>query len=238
MQTYRVTVYFDARQDVGFRDLIDGNSAAEVISAVQRDFPDAYVIRARKAAVREPTSEEIKELWDLYWTTKIPAKEIVEAYNGIVETVQEIAKVAGPFLLERRCDKCGGDRYARSRTHRDLERDFERRYVERICDPCRDARFADTQAFIQAETVQANRRIHELKTMPYPEYLKTPEWTETRKLALRRANYRCQTCNKDGLLNVHHRTYVRRGHEYSNDLTVLCESCHQIFHDKAKLIRE
>ena len=37
-------------------------------------------------------------------------------------------------------------------------------------------------------------REHELKVMPYGEYLRTPEWAEQRRRALRRADGRCETC--------------------------------------------
>ena len=69
--------------------------------------------------------------------------------------------------------------------------------------------------------------------MPYQEYLQTPEWQARRKDALQRAEYRCQTCNaSDRILDVHHRTYERRGHEKPSDLTVLCRDCHELFHQR------
>jgi hypothetical protein len=68
----------------------------------------------------------------------------------------------------------------------------------------------------------------------YAAYLETPHWHKTRKAALERAEHRCQICNTmAGELHVHHRTYVRcPGHERSADLTVLCETCHDRFHDR------
>lgn len=59
-----------------------------------------------------------------------------------------------------------------------------------------------------------------------------PEWKEARRRALKRAGFACQLCNsKDKTLNVHHRTYERRGNEQNNDIIVLCEDCHRKFHD-------
>lgn len=75
-------------------------------------------------------------------------------------------------------------------------------------------------------------RIKELKTMPYSEYLQTSEWQEKRKKALKYALYRCQMCNAAEHLDVHHRTYERRGNEDIEDLTVLCRSCHDHFHKR------
>lgn len=74
-----------------------------------------------------------------------------------------------------------------------------------------------------------SERLKELQSMPYAEYLKTPEWGAKRAKALRFANYRCQVCNDKESLNVHHRTYERRGCELMGDLTVLCADCHATF---------
>lgn len=74
--------------------------------------------------------------------------------------------------------------------------------------------------------------IHRLRTMPYEQYLQTPEWRAKRDQALERDDYHCRACNGDEKLHVHHRTYERRGNEDLNDLTTLCEECHGRFHCK------
>lgn len=78
-------------------------------------------------------------------------------------------------------------------------------------------------------------RVRELATMPYRDYLLTPEWQERRQEALARAGYRCQVCNGRERLEVHHRTYERRGHEEPGDLTVLDEDCHELYHGAGRL---
>jgi len=77
--------------------------------------------------------------------------------------------------------------------------------------------------------------LHELKTMPYVDYLRSDHWKRVRTDALERANRRCQLCNKEKGLHVHHRTYERRGEELSEDVTVLCADCHKMFHDNRRL---
>lgn len=80
---------------------------------------------------------------------------------------------------------------------------------------------------------RANVRQRELHTMPYRDYLETPEWRAQRDEALTRAGHRCQLCNRGrGELNVHHRTYANRGYERADDLIVLCRPCHAGFHGK------
>ncbi len=82
----------------------------------------------------------------------------------------------------------------------------------------------------QARRIEAWLRKGELVSMPYPDYLQTPEWQARRAAALERAQHRCQVCNREERLEVHHRTYVRRGDERDDDLTVLCHRCHDGFH--------
>ena len=75
--------------------------------------------------------------------------------------------------------------------------------------------------------------IRLLEKMPYADYLRTVHWQHVRELALAAAGYRCQMCNSPGpILDVHHRTYERRGYEQPGDVTVLCRKCHGLFHGK------
>lgn len=76
------------------------------------------------------------------------------------------------------------------------------------------------------------QQIIRLRSMPYEQYLKTPEWAEKREKVLSRDGHRCRACNSEENLQVHHRTYMRRGHEDLNDLTTLCGPCHEHFHQK------
>jgi len=66
------------------------------------------------------------------------------------------------------------------------------------------------------------------------EYLRSEHWRTVRQGALERADHRCQVCNGDKHLDVHHRTYERLGAELDHDLTVLCRTCHSVFHDRKR----
>lgn len=81
------------------------------------------------------------------------------------------------------------------------------------------------------------RRDDILSGMNYREYLQSEHWLNMRRGALERAGWRCQVCNSKTRLDVHHRTYERRGHELPDDLTVLCRSCHETFHKNGRLAR-
>lgn len=77
--------------------------------------------------------------------------------------------------------------------------------------------------------------VSALRALPYAEYLKTDHWYFTRRLALERAGHRCQVCNAKSRLEVHHRTYENRGEEPPEDLIVLCDPCHELFHEHRDL---
>lgn len=70
-------------------------------------------------------------------------------------------------------------------------------------------------------------RLQQLRTMPYNEYLLTPEWQRTRRLALKRAGDHCQECNAGGVsLEVYHTNGDNLGCEQEADVIVICEACH------------
>jgi 5-methylcytosine-specific restriction endonuclease McrA len=81
-------------------------------------------------------------------------------------------------------------------------------------------------------------RPQDLRAMPYEQYLQTPHWKRMREDELRAAGRRCQLCNRGSrILDVHHRTYERRGEELDEDLIVLCRECHDNFHKHRRLGR-
>jgi restriction endonuclease Mrr len=84
------------------------------------------------------------------------------------------------------------------------------------------------------QLTDAARRLHQLQSLPYAEYLDTPEWERTRAAALERAQYACaiDVTHTDGL-EVQHRTKERLGAELPNDLVVLCASCLELYQDDA-----
>lgn len=84
---------------------------------------------------------------------------------------------------------------------------------------------------LEPEPVDEQQR---LAGLPYGVYLKTAHWLNVRKAALERAGGRCSLCNVSAGLEVHHRTYSRRGAERPADVVVLCGSCHTRHHGKLR----
>lgn len=72
----------------------------------------------------------------------------------------------------------------------------------------------------------------------YYTYIQSPERRSRADAAKRRAGYRCQVCNRPNnqvVLNAHHRTYDRLGHEHDDDITVLCRDCHELYESNKRL---
>jgi 5-methylcytosine-specific restriction endonuclease McrA len=85
--------------------------------------------------------------------------------------------------------------------------------------------------------VETNRRVESaitaLQRLPYREYLRTAHWQRVRLLALERARHACALCPATDRLQVHHRSYARRGFEQPEDVIVLCDDCHARHHLRA-----
>lgn len=107
-----------------------------------------------------------------------------------------------------------------------------------MCDKCKENEAIEREKQRKQQRIEAENTLSALKSIPYVEYLKTEHWQNLRKRSLKRAGYRCQTCNAKGILHVHHRTYVRRGEEELSDLIVLCANCHSTFHNVHEVTNE
>ena len=188
----------------------------------------------------ELTEQEIRSLvHTLYWDRD----DIPVALLYDLAGTHAIAKVAGPHTISIVCTGCGGEFEAtvRSKSARqELLKTKTKgyRFAPNLCKDCQRVRQLQQEArhhahieWATAATVKYKMRLEELRQMPYQEYLQTPEWQTTRKRALKRAGYRCQLCNSNGCLHVHHNDYSRLGEEDNVDLVVLCATCHARYHE-------
>ena len=68
----------------------------------------------------------------------------------------------------------------------------------------------------------------------YKTYIQSEGWKAVTKFLKRSMDYRCQVCGQKGseyTLHIHHNNYNNLGQESIKDLIVLCEECHQKFHN-------
>jgi len=72
------------------------------------------------------------------------------------------------------------------------------------------------------------------KKSPYNKCTRSKHWRRTRAEALKYYGEMCVLCGSKIGIEVHHRTYTRRGSELMQDLIVLCEKCHRRFHASSR----
>jgi 5-methylcytosine-specific restriction endonuclease McrA len=74
--------------------------------------------------------------------------------------------------------------------------------------------------------LRTEQAIWLLRRLPYRDYLRTAHWSRVRDLALERDRFVCALCQATDRLQIHHRSYVRKGFEQPEDVVVPCEDCH------------
>jgi HNH endonuclease len=181
------------------------------------------------------TQEERLEIAQyLYWLdVKIPKEEI--AFNLLRISGLEFSKILNASFSDIKCKVCLEPIVFKSKNaYKEFLNNSTKSYGGE-CNKCLKNRLeswrveSDNQRKERETQYQIN--LNKLKSMSYTDYLQTEHWKEVRKKQLTKSGYKCQMCNKGGDLNVHHRTYERRGEEKYEDLIVLCSDCHNLFHN-------
>lgn len=122
-----------------------------------------------------------------------------------------------PSVLSRRCWGCG--------------QTFVTRYNDqRYCtDDCKRRRQPQPKKLTLTPISKVN----------YKAYIASDDWKRRADAAKKRAGHRCQVCNRGAdqvlQLEAHHRTYENLGNEQAQDITVLCNECHDLFSAHGKL---
>ena len=68
----------------------------------------------------------------------------------------------------------------------------------------------------------------------YDEYIQSPQWKAKRGEAFNHYGKRCSLCGAKSKLQIHHIHYRNFRHEKVEDLTVLCESCHNAYEKRKR----
>jgi len=155
----------------------------------------------------------------LYWKTEISPTDIG---NLIDVNKERVYGIAGPLPIQINCNNC------------------QRQFVSTI-------RSRNEQPSIICSSCSALqvRKEHDIwmnqwsKTpmnspVNYASYLSSHTWKMKAREMREKANFKCQLCAcTDKPLNVHHNNYDRLGRERNDDLIVLCEPCHNKFHQSS-----
>ncbi len=80
---------------------------------------------------------------------------------------------------------------------------------------------------------QISKLAYAIRGMPskrYLDYMRSPQWKQTREQHLESCDRWCQICYKAPAVQVHHWTYRRLGYELPQDLCAVCVRCHHEIH--------
>ncbi len=69
------------------------------------------------------------------------------------------------------------------------------------------------------------RSITRMRTDPY--------WWALKEQAIIRGGYLCEYCKLRPVVDLHHRTYVRKMQELITDVMAVCRQCHEYIHGRA-----
>jgi hypothetical protein len=176
-----------------------------------------------------------KLLSEIYWfEPQVFDTNDLLAVSGISIRSKLIGMVIPKEQL-RECRDCGELFSLFSKTKNQAKQQIEYGVSCPVCETVREARKEENDEQWRMQSESRQKRLIELRTMPYSEYLRTPEWKALRTQKLKQVGFACEFCSSRINLNVHHRTYERRGYERLNDLRVLCNACHSKLHDKDSL---
>lgn len=72
-----------------------------------------------------------------------------------------------------------------------------------------------------------------INKLSYDDFLKTKYWEYVRNKKFKQSGHKCEVCNCEDHLQIHHKTYTHHGmeHLFLDDLSVLCYDCHKKIHD-------
>lgn len=72
----------------------------------------------------------------------------------------------------------------------------------------------------------------------YKAYLQSDWWHQNRKVALERADKKCECCKSPIDIEVHHLTYEHLGFERAHELVCLCKRCHEWIEEEKRKYRK
>lgn len=115
---------------------------------------------------------------------------------------------------------------------------FIDKYILTISDAQNDTPFKNWNSMLSVYNKSNQKRIIQyIKVLKYRIFLNTNYWKIISRYKKYRSAYKCELCNNENNLHVHHKTYDNHGTEINievllKDLIVLCKTCHHKFHDK------
>lgn len=157
---------------------------------------------------------------DMAWSLRLSEQEMELRFEalcdaGLIEMIGGVPRIHGWENWQKPAD----DSLARVRRYRERKKLLKMAETEPPIDPT------------------SHQRTARYRAMPYEQYLSTVHWQKVRKFAIEACGGRCSLCNRDGEIQVHHRTYENLGNERPSDVVGLCADCHKTFHANGGLAK-
>lgn len=220
------------------------------------DKIDLKTFNKLKELINQYSKVKFKECFEkcnisgITFTVEYPCSVCGNIQNKQVSKTKLFSLLESKSKYELECEECQNKRLKEFKQREHERKLEEKRHKEEIKEIyfnewLNDDYSITTEGFSNIYTLR-NQVISMLNTldkwevkdyvnnqMTYKRYLSTPYWQLVSNLARRKAKYKCQLCGRNNCLNVHHKSYINKGFEIMNmeDLIVLCQDCHQKFHE-------
>lgn len=114
--------------------------------------------------------------------------------------------------------------------------------TKRLSQQCADHARNLSKAYARGEmstrdSKQSRRIASNQLSLEYNQYINSPLWFVKRAQILKQRGNRCEECGTTQELQVHHLHYRTFRDERPQDLKVLCEPCHKLWHRMKKCAR-
>ncbi len=129
----------------------------------------------------------------------------------------------------RQCVHCGNAGQAVS--SRDAEKEAAGKPIPDFDYKLEEKRRKAKSAEYSAVMLELRKEFNSL----YEDYLRSAEWQEKRSPVMEHAKGKCEVCESNEATDVHHNTYERLGAELPEDLSAVCNFCHNVLHGRIKL---
>ena len=216
--------------------------SAEVIELLRQGNTNSRVTCFSKTADVSPSKNKCL----------FPAELVCSHCNNI--TVQNISKTNLFNYLQGRseivCDDCRNEIKSKKESYATRKQKYQEeikqateQYIKNYLDPEKtlDKSLSPKERtyLIIAKKDNVDYKIVSkyINSLSYQDFLNTPYWHVISEYKKFKSNYKCAICGGNIKLATHHSSYKRHGkeHEYvviDEDLIVLCQDCHDKFHDK------
>ena len=142
---------------------------------------------------------------------------------------------------EKLCNKCVSNVKEEEKKYREnnakLRSENTLEYIDRYLNIDKywneSTKLFDKIQLLKFQNIEIGEIIDYINSLSYKDFLATPYWKAIAQYKKYKSHYKCELCNSNNQLAVHHKTYEHHGSEiwHMEDLIVLCKDCHEKFHD-------